>query len=99
MKRVEAPKLNPLRKIRNDQLRDFHRHYVYKYGTGIIDANFLIVQMREYFRGSDTEPTGRDVGRLEDWGLLTILDGGTRIEVKEATSEAVRGHLNNNKQQ
>ena len=97
MKRVEAPKLNPLRKIADDELRDFHRHYVYQHGAGEVDSNFFIVKMREYFRGANTEPTGMDVGRLEEWGLVIIKNDGTKIEIK-AIAKAQRGRENKNKQ-
>ena len=94
MKRVEATKLYPPRKIADYELRDFHRHYVYKHGIGTVDSNFFIVKMREHFRTTSAEPTGRDVGRMEEWGLVAIKEGGTKIEVKEATPKAVRGQQN-----
>lgn len=82
MKRVESSKLSPLPNISDKQLKDFHQYYVNQHGTGIVEANYFIHQIREYFRLTNTEPTGRDVGRLEDFGLVAIKDGGTRIEIK-----------------
>lgn len=90
MRLCETPKLYPLPKIYVKDLIDFHRNLVFEHGTGIMDSNDFIIKMREYFRRSSTEPTGRDVGRLEEMGLVSIKDGGTKIEIK-ATPEAVRG--------
>ena len=90
MRLCETPKLYPLPKIYVKDLIDFHCNLVFEHGTGIMDSNDFIIKMREYFRRSSTEPTGRDVGRLEEMGLVSIKDGGTAIEIK-ATPKAVRG--------
>ena len=87
MKRVESDKLSPLPMITDKQLIDFHKYYVSQHGTGIVEANDFIHEIREYFRLSNTEPTGRDIGRLEDFGLVTIIDYSTKIEIKNKNTE------------
>lgn len=89
MKRVESDKLSPLPMITDKQLIDFHKYYVSQHGTGIVEANDFIHEIREYFRLSNTEPTGRDIGRLEDFRKHFLLGRLARDEGSFCLSECI----------
>ncbi len=97
MKLVTLPHNYPPMKIPEEKLIEFVKYYSFLHGEGLVmDNDTFIHAINRFFANSKYVPTGKDVGRMADMGLITILE--EKIKFNYATPEAVRRQNNTQEQ-